>query len=41
MSAVYDINFCFPVPESLESERLKLTPFIAEPTFLILDAGTT
>ena len=24
----YDINFCFPVPEVLESERVKLTPFI-------------
>ena len=24
----YDINFCFPVPEALESERVKLTPFI-------------
>jgi hypothetical protein len=30
MSKVYDINFFFPVPEALESERLKLIPFIAE-----------
>jgi len=26
--AAYDINFCFPIPEILESERVALTPFI-------------
>lgn len=26
--AAYDINFCFPIPENLESERVVLTPFI-------------
>ncbi|KIM44130.1 hypothetical protein M413DRAFT_443174 [Hebeloma cylindrosporum] len=26
--APYDINFCFPIPENLESERVVLTPFI-------------
>ncbi|KDR72832.1 hypothetical protein GALMADRAFT_125640 [Galerina marginata CBS 339.88] len=25
---LYDINFCFPVPPTLESERVHLTPFI-------------
>lgn len=39
MSEAYDPNFCFPLPESLESERLKLTPFIAESIILILHAG--
>ena len=24
------VNFCFPLPEVLESERVKLTPFIVE-----------
>lgn len=26
----YDINFCFPVPEALEGERVRLTPFIVQ-----------
>ena len=26
----YDVNFCFPVPEALETERVRLTPFIVK-----------
>ncbi|KAF8891792.1 acyl-CoA N-acyltransferase [Infundibulicybe gibba] len=26
----YDFNFCFPVPDVLENDRVKLVPFIAE-----------
>jgi hypothetical protein len=26
----YNVNFCFPVPETLENDRVKLTPFIVE-----------
>ncbi|TFK67306.1 hypothetical protein BDN72DRAFT_799087 [Pluteus cervinus] len=32
----YDVNFCFPVPRSLESERVRLEPFVPSvhpPTF--------
>ncbi|PPQ69008.1 hypothetical protein CVT26_001942, partial [Gymnopilus dilepis] len=28
MEEAYGINFCFPVPETLENERIQLTPFI-------------
>ncbi|KAH9475321.1 hypothetical protein JR316_0012432 [Psilocybe cubensis] len=28
ISEPYDINFCFPVPASLENDRVRLTPFI-------------
>ncbi|KAF9481451.1 acyl-CoA N-acyltransferase [Pholiota conissans] len=27
-SEPYDVNFCFPVPDRLESERVVLTPFV-------------
>lgn len=31
-----DLNFCFPLPEQLESPRVKLTPFIVR--FMLSDA---
>ena len=32
-----DTNFCFPVPETLQSERVKLTPFIVEQHAFLAD----
>ena len=31
----YDVNFCFPVPEVLESERVLLTPFIVSSSLIM------
>ncbi|KAJ7870147.1 hypothetical protein B0H14DRAFT_3107131 [Mycena olivaceomarginata] len=39
--AQHDVNFCFPIPQQLENERVKLVPFIQVFNYLLLGPFTT